>query len=86
MKIDFVEKITKIFPCCFLYLLCWFGYGFALLSCYFRWLIYWVPEIGFVASFAIIAGIYLILLVVMVAFRKIMIINPLLRIIVGMFL
>ena len=85
VKIDIVEKITKILSM-LLFILVVLVLAMGLLFYLLFSLAYILgPEIGFVSSFAIIAGIYLILLVVIVAFRKSLIINPLLRIIVGMF-
>ena len=85
VKIDIVEKITKILSM-LLFILVVLVLAMGLLFYLLFSLAYILgPEIGFVASFAIIAGIYLVLLITMIVFRKSLIINPLLRIIIGMF-
>ncbi len=43
------------------------------------------PALGFIASFAIIAGIFFLLMVIVLVFRKGLIVNPLLKLMVDLF-
>lgn len=43
------------------------------------------PTLGFIASFAIIAGIFFLLMVIVLVFRKGLIVNPLLKLMVDLF-
>lgn len=43
------------------------------------------PTLGFIASFAIIAGIFFILMMIVLLFRKKLIVNPLLKFMVNLF-
>lgn len=43
------------------------------------------PTVGFIGSFAIIAGIFLLLLIAMLVFRKVLFINPILKLMVDLF-
>jgi len=85
VKVSFVEKSTKLLATVlfiivvlvlvmsvFFYLSFSLAYALA-------------PSLGYIASFGIISGIYLILLVVVAIFRKSLILNPLLRIMIDLF-
>ena len=43
------------------------------------------PTLGFISSFAVIAGIFLLLTVIVLAFRKSLIVNPILKLMVDLF-
>lgn len=43
------------------------------------------PSLGFIASFAIIAGVFFILLLVLLLFRKSLVISPILKVMVDVF-
>ncbi len=43
------------------------------------------PTLGFIASYAIIAGIFFLILVIVLVFRKELIVNPLLKLMVDLF-
>ncbi|NLO70711.1 MAG: phage holin family protein [Porphyromonadaceae bacterium] len=43
------------------------------------------PSLGFIASYAIIAGVFFILLLVLLLFRKSLVINPILKVMVDVF-
>ena len=85
VKIEFVEKITKILSL-LLFILIVVVLAIGMLFYLLFSLAYILaPTVGFVISFGIIAGIYLVLLTVVLIFRKSLIVNPLLRLIVAMF-
>ena len=79
VKVAFVEKSTKLLATILFIIV-----ALVLIMGVFFYLSFSLayalaPGLGYIASFGIISGIYLILLVVVAVFRKSLILNPLLR-------
>ncbi len=85
VKVAFVEKSTKLLATILFIIV-----ALVLIMGVFFYLSFSLayalaPGLGYIASFGIISGIYLILLVVVAVFRKSLILNPLLRIMINLF-
>lgn len=85
LQVGLVEKLTRLISK-LLILIASLIFGMAILFYLLFALAYALaPSVGFVASFAIAAGIFLLLLMIVLVFRKRLIINPLLKFMVGLF-
>lgn len=85
VQVGLVEKLTKLVSKLLILFLS-IVIGMAILFYLLLALAYALaPTLGFIASFAIIAGVFFILLAVVLLFRKSMIINPILKVMVDVF-
>lgn len=85
VQISFIEKLTKIIS-----LIIIGGVISALLMGFLFYLLFalaylLIPIVGEIAGFAIIGGIYLLLLVILLLFKKRLVINPVLRAVIKVF-
>lgn len=85
MQVGMVEKLTKLFSSLliiFITIVLAMAVLFYLLFSLAHAL---APMLGFIVSYAIIAGVFLLLAVIVFAFRKRLIINPILKLMVDVF-
>ncbi|MBP1637544.1 MAG: hypothetical protein H6Q18_333 [Bacteroidetes bacterium] len=85
VKIELVEKMTKLIATLLFIIIALVLVMGLLFYLLFSLAYALAPSLGFIASFGIISGIYLVLLAVLMLFRKQLIVNPLLRMIVNLF-
>lgn len=86
LKFDAVEKLVKLFTAlvtAFILLILFLVFLFYLTSAAASWM---TPAIGAAGSYLIIAGFYLLLIILFIAFKKAWIERPLLRFLVDLFL
>ncbi|NLI71577.1 MAG: phage holin family protein [Bacteroidales bacterium] len=85
MQVGMVEKLTKLISK-LLVLFIAIVFGMAVLFYLLFSLAYALaPMLGFITSFAIIAGIFLLLTIIVIVFRKSLIVNPILKLMVEVF-
>lgn len=85
LQVGLVEKLTRLISK-LLILIASLIFGMAVLFYLLFALAYAIaPVVGFTASFALVAGIFFLLMVIVLAFRNRLIIRPLLKFMVGLF-
>lgn len=85
MQVGMVEKLTKLFSS-LLIIFITIVLGLAMLFYLLFSLAHVLaPMLGFIVSYAIIAGVFLLLAVIVFTFRKRLIINPILKLMVDVF-
>lgn len=85
LKVVSVEKLTKLISKILISIIAVILILAVLFFLLFALAYALAPVVGFIASFAIIAGIFLLILIAVFAFRKVLFINPLLKLMVDLF-
>lgn len=85
LQVGLVEKLTKLLSKLMIALIAFVFIIGTLFYLLFAVAYALAPGIGFVASFAIIGVFFIVLLLIVLSFRKQLIINPLLKIMVDVF-
>ncbi len=87
IKVEFVEKLTILLSTLLIITLITVLAVIALFYLFFSFAYALVPIVGSLSvSFSIIAGIYIVLIGLLVLFRKILVINPLVKFLSDLFL